>query len=117
MITMNIDSLKTGLFLFFIYFSVFIISLSYTLFIKGISEDEWRHYAQSLSIIKYVGLSALAPSFVDGGKFKFEFDKNVIDLKRGEFIAEVGPTHFHSAYFISYYLDRVLGVCGCNILD
>ncbi|KAL4223910.1 hypothetical protein ACF0H5_017372 [Mactra antiquata] len=78
--------------------------------LKGIKEEDWKAYAQALSIDKYIGLSSLTPTTVDGGKFKFEFEKNALNLRRGEFSAELGPFNFHVAHLIAYHLDRVLGL-------
>lgn len=81
-------------------------------FFSGISETEWKTYAESTKISKYLGLSQLTSSAqgVKGGRFRFQFGSNTLGLKKGEFIAEMGPRYYHMAYLATYHLDRVLGV-------
>jgi hypothetical protein len=76
----------------------------------GTSEEDWKTYAESTKIVRYLGPSQLASSSVRGGRFRFQFDKNTLGLTKGEFIAEKGPKYYHLAYLASYHLDRVLGV-------
>ncbi|XP_060604905.1 uncharacterized protein LOC132757598 isoform X2 [Ruditapes philippinarum] len=78
--------------------------------LRGTSEEDWKTYAESTKIVRYLGPSQLASSSVRGGRFRFQFDKNTLGLTKGEFIAEKGPKYYHLAYLASYHLDRVLGL-------
>ena len=64
----------------------------------------------TIRINKNLGLSPLSASNTLGGRLKFQFDENSMNLNKAEYLMEYGPDHFHVGFLVAYHLDRVLGV-------
>ncbi|KAL3856863.1 hypothetical protein ACJMK2_011574 [Sinanodonta woodiana] len=78
--------------------------------LKGIQEGDWERHARLLKISSHSGLSDMAADETTGGRFKVELTGNNPPISKAEFVAEAGPRRYHLGLFITYYLDRTLGI-------
>lgn len=78
-------------------------------------ESDWQTKAVKMYLQKHQGMVDTTAADTDGGKFIVESSKSTENSKtsRAVFMVEKGPTQYHVAYYITYTLDRMLGV---NIL-
>ena len=76
----------------------------------GTSEDFWKVQMKTATIVQHNGFNSLMASSTTGGRFDVEMDKSISNMRSAVFMAEYGPLQYHIGHFITYQLDRLLGV-------
>lgn len=80
--------------------------------LKGITEADWIQRMKWQKIVSHDGLNDFTAPSTIGGRFNVSMigsDKD-IKLRNAMYLAEIGPSQYHIAYYIVYKLDRFLGL-------
>lgn len=79
---------------------------------KGYTEEKWLETIKYQKIISHSGLNDLTSPSTVGGRFNVTMIGEDKDnkLRNALYLAEIGPSQFHIAYYMVYKLDRLLGV-------
>lgn len=80
--------------------------------LKGLTEADWIQKMKWQKIVSHEGLNDLTSPSTVGGRFNVTMigaDKDS-KLRNAIYLAEIGPTQYHVAYYFVYKLDRLLGL-------
>lgn len=80
--------------------------------ITGMTEVDWIQKMKWQKIVSHDGLNDFTAPSTIGGRFNVSMIGSDKDskLRNAMFLAEIGPSQYHIAYYIVYKLDRLLGV-------